>query len=408
MLKLAWRNLWRSRTRTLITATAIALAYAVYLIANGVQDYTFSEMREAAAKAAGGAVLVQTDNYLDRRTNDAVMSDGNVLLERVASVDSVTTAAPRLIVSGLLSTSASSTPVNLNGIVPVAEREIHDVTRYLVEGTWFESEREDPIILGSKLVEELDLEVGDRVILTATDGDGEMRRSLFHLEGVLHTGSPLSDRGFAYTTLPAARRSIRMETELTQIGVNGEVPRKQLAEAIDAAIADDTVEVLPWDVAMPDLVGFIEMKKGGGAFFGFLLFIVVLFAITNTFMMIVMERVREFGLVGALGLSPGRTAALLLTETALLALVAMAIGLSFALVGHVVIDTHGIDFSAIYGDNLDVAGVSLTDAVIYSEINPVRWAKTSASVFAMVILAAVYPAYKAMRLGPAEAMRFYE
>lgn len=408
MLKIAWRNLWRNRTRTLITATAIAMAYAVFLIANGVQDYTFDEMRSAASKAAGGDVLVQTENYLDQQTNDAVLDDGDAMLARVRDVGGVQAAAPRLIVNGLVSTSASSAPVTLRGVDPEVELAVHDVTKYLRDGTWFESDRDDPIVLGSKLVEELDAEVGDRIIVTATDAEGEMRRALFHLEGVLHSGSPMTDRGFAYTTVKAARGAVGMDRELTQIGVLGDIPRAELAQKLERAIEDDSVEVLPWDVAMPDLVGFIEMKKGGGAFFGFLLFLVVLFAITNTFMMIVMERVREFGLIGALGLSPRRTAAMLLTETAFLAMVAMAIGLGIALGAHLLIDTYGIDFSAIYGNNLDVAGVSLTDTVIYSKIDAFRWFKASASVFAMVMIAALYPAYKTTKLGPAEAMRFYE
>lgn len=407
MLKLAWRNLWRNRTRTVITATAIAVTYALYLISNGVQDWSFDQMRQAASKAAGGDVLVQATGYLDDPQNDRFIASGDGLLEKLRKLDGVSDAAPRVLVNGLVSTSASSLPTTIRGIEPSAEAKLQDMERYLVEGTWFGGKVDAPLILGRAIAEELDAEIGDRVIVTAMDHEGEMRRALFHLEGVLATGSSATDRALAFTTIGAARKAIGLDAGLTQIGVIGP-NRVELARTIGEMTDREEVEALPWDVAMPELIGFIEMKKNGGVFMGFLLFFVVLFSIINTFLMIVMERVREFGLVGALGLTPGATARMLLAETSLLAVVAMAIGLAMAFGVHTWISVAGIDVAALYGDSMEVAGVSLTDTVIRSRIDPLRWIGASIAVFLMVLFAAAYPAYKAMRLAPAEAMRFYE
>lgn len=408
MLKIAWRNLWRNQTRTLVTATAIAVAYALYLMANGIQDWTFVEMRKAAARAAGGDVLVQQAGYLDRQENDQLLVDGAQLLARIRAVDGVEHAAGRVVISGLLSTSASSNPVVLRGIVAADEAPIQDMERYLVAGTFLPGDAADPLVLGDALAEELEVGLGDRVILTATDRRDEVTRSLFHVTGILNTGSPATDRVLAYTSLSAAQRALGAPQHLTQIGVLGALPRHSLADRVRAELANPDIDVLAWDVAMPDLTGFIEMKKGGGAFFGVLLFLVVLFSITNTFLMIVMERVREFGLLGALGVRPRVAAGILLTETALLALVSMFIGFVLALAAHAAIASHGIDVGALYGESLEVAGVSLTETRIYSRIEPLRWAQASLAVFVMVLLAAVYPAWKAARLRPTEAMRFYE
>ena len=407
MLTLAWRNLWRNRTRTLITATAIAIAYAMYLISNGVQDWSFDEMRKAASKAAGGDVLVQAAGYLDTPDNDRFLEDGDALLVEIRGVPGVEHAAPRVLVSGLLSTSASSVPTTIRGIDPAAEAKVHDMSPYLVEGTWFDGPANDPLVLGRAVTEELDVEIGDRVIVTATDHAGEMRRSLFHLSGIVATGSPSADRALAFTTVGAAKNAIGLTGGLTQIGVMG-ADRHALATAVASRLDPDRAEVLPWDTAMPELVGFIEMKKNGGVMMGFLLFLVVLFSIVNTFLMIVMERVREFGLLASLGLSRRRTALVLLAETGLLAVVAMAIGLVVALAMHTWIATSGIDMAALYGDSLEVAGVSLTDTVIRSRIDPARWVGASFAVFVMVLFAAAYPAFRATRLEPFEAMRFYE
>ncbi len=409
MWKMAWRNLWRNRTRTLITATAIGFVYAIYLISTGVQEWSFQEMRAAASKAAGGDVLVQPVGFADEPGNGLVLAKGDALIEELGMAPGVRVVAPRVHVEGMLSTSASTVPVTVRGVDPDTEPKIHDISAYLSDGTWFEAELESPLVLGKVLVDELDVEIGDRVILTANDVNGEMGRHLFHLAGIVSTGSRASDYGIAIARVEDARRALGIDEGFTQIGLVGG-DRFALADGVRGAIADDRVEVLPWDQAMPELVGFIEMKKGGGAMMGVLLFFVVLFSIVNTFMMVVMERVREFGLLGALGLTPWQSAKVLLIESTLLAFVSMAIGLGVALALHGYISVAGIDIAALSGDSasMDVAGVSLTDTVIRSAIDPASWIGASISVLVMVLVAALYPAWKASRLVPAEAMRFYE
>ena len=409
MLKMAWRNLWRNRTRTIVTITAVAITYALYLVMAGIQDYTYGQMEEAAAKAAGGTVLVQGEGFQDSQLNDILIPEAQKTLEAVRGAPGVTNVSPRLVVNGLVSTSASSSAISLQGVDPVAEAKFQDLEPYISSGTFLAGNEEDPIVLGAIIVDELQAEIGDRIIVTATDPTGEMRRALFHLSGVLTTGSRITDSSLAFTTVAAARKALDAPDALSQIGVLGDQPPEVLAQNIGATLPESGIEVLTWAEAMPDLVGFIEMDRAYGDVFAIVLFIVVLFSIMNTFLMVVMERVRELGLLEAIGLSPRRVAALVLAETMYLALVAMSIGLVLGLLGHAAIDHWGIDMAEMYGTtDVDVGGVALTETVIYSTIDVARWVKASINVIFMVLLSAAYPAYKAMRLQPAEAMRFYE
>lgn len=409
MFRIAWRNLWRNSTRTVITIVAIALTYALYLVMMGLQEYTYAQMEDAAAKAAGGAVLVQGEGFQDSQLNDILLENGGSLLKSVASAPGVEVASARVIINGLLSTSVSSVPVRLQGVDPAVEADFHDMEEYLVEGTMLAGDETDPVVLGKKLTQELEVELGDRVVLTATAPDGEMQRALFHLSGVLDTGSALTDRGLAFTTIEVAQKSLRMGDSITQIGVLGSLTPEELAQSVDRVVQETpNLETLTWAEAMPDIVGFIEMDKAYGDVFAIVLFLVVLFSIMNTFLMVVMERVRELGLLGALGLTPFRIVQLVLSETILLTLVSLAIGFVCGLGGHLVIDTWGIDMAAMYGDSLEISGIALTDTMIYSELNITRWLNATISVLFMVLFSAAYPAYKAAKLSPAEAMRFYE
>lgn len=408
MLKIAWRNLWRHRTRTWITIAAIALTYALYLMMMGIQEYTYTQMEETAAESAGGMVLVQGKGFQDSQMNDILIANGKQTLQAVRDTEGVERAAPRMLISGLLSTSASSAAARLQGIDPSTEGDFRDTEKYLAEGTWFAGDTEDPIVLGSEIVDQLELKLGDRVILTATDPDGEMRRSLFHLTGILHSGSKSLDQNMAYTSLPMAQSALGVEDQFTQIGVQGPGERAELSERLKKSLGDD-LEVLTWDEAMPDLVGFIEMDRRYGDVFAIILFFVVLIAIMNTFLMAVMERVRELGLMAAIGLSPGRIVGLVLAETFFLTVVSILVGAIIGVSGHLIIDAVGLDMAAFYGGSeLDMAGISLTDTTIYSELDAMRWLKVTISVLFMVLLSAAYPAFKAAKLVPAEAMRFYE
>lgn len=412
LLKLAWRNLWRHRTRTLIMASAVALAYALMLAGIGIADDGHTRMLQKAAEAAGGDILVHGDGYWDTRASDIIIGDGEAVLARVRGVPGVDEAIPRVLINGLVSTSADNRPVMLQGIEPTAETVLHDYPEDLISGSWFEDGRTDPLILGSRLAERLEVEVGDRVVLTASDPDGEMTRALFHLAGVIETGLREMDDALGLTTVDAARRALGREAMLTQVGVvtaedaDHETVAEQIRTAVDAS--GNGLEVLTWEEAIPEMVGLIEIDDAFGYIYYIVIFAVVLFSITNTFLMAVMERVREFGLLNALGLRNERIGRLLLTETALLVLLAMAAGFLLGYGGHLAANHWGIPMSSYGMDEVEMSGVDMADLVMYSTINPMKWAVASALVAISTVAAALYPAWRASKLAPAEAMRFYE
>lgn len=410
-LRLAWRNLWRHRTRTLIMTSAVALVYALMLVGIGMGDDGHERMLEEAIKAAGGDVLVHREGYWDTRASDAVIEEATPVLELVREVPGVDAAIPRIIVNGLVSTSAGARAVMLQGIDPAAERELQNIGEDLVQGSFLAGESDDPLVLGARIVEKLQIEIGDRVVLTASEPDGELTRALFHLSGVIETGTRELDELLAYTTIEAAREAVSMEGMLTQIGVlTEERDGELLAENIEAALGTngDDLEVLSWQEAVPEMVGFIELDDAFGYIYLVIIFVVVMFSITNTFLMAVMERVREFGLLAALGLRGGRIGHLLLFETLLLTALAIGIGFALGFGGHLAVDHWGIPLSAWGLEEIEISGVDVADLVMRSTVNPIKWVVATVFVAGATMASALYPAWKATRLAPAEAMRFYE
>ncbi len=411
LFKMAWRNLWRHRTRTLIMTFAVALTYALMLAGLGIADDGHGRMLEEAAKAAGGDILVHGDGYWATRASDIVIRDGPATLEAVRDVEGVRVAIPRIIINGLVSSAADNRPVLLQGIRPALEEELHDVAEDIIAGSFLQGDRHDPIVLGNRLVERLGLELGDRVVITATDPDGELTRALFHLTGILETGTRQLDEIVGYTTVEAARNAVNMSGVLTQIGVlleaglDADAVADRIEEALDGRHG---LEVLTWQEAVPEMVGFIEIDDAFGYIYMAVIFFVVLFSITNTFLMAVLERVREFGLLNALGMRDDRIGGLLLTETALMTAMAMAVGFLIGYGGHLAASHWGIPVASYGIEEIEISGIDMADLVMYSTIVPIKWIIASVLVAVATIGSAAYPAWKASKLAPAEAMRFYE
>jgi len=412
--RMAWRNLWRNRARTLTMLSAVALSYALMLIAFGINDDGHGRMLREAAIAAGGDVLVHGKDYWATRASDIVVRDAEAVAATVARVEGVRAAAPRVIVNGLASTAADNRPVLLQGVRPELEAELRDVAEDLRAGTFLTGGERSPLVLGSRLAARLEAELGDRIVLTGTTPDGEVTRALFHLTGILETGMREVDEVVAYTTLEAAQRAFGMAGAVTQIGVVAEpgVEAEEVASRVRAALAaagtGGELEVLSWRQAVPEMVALIEIDDALGYIFLAVIYAIVLFSITNTFLMAVKERVRELGLLGALGMPGRRIGRLLLRETVLLTALAMVVGLAIGYSVHRIIASVGIDISSMGIEEMEMSGVDFGKMVMYSTIVPARWIIGSIVIAVATVASAVYPALRAARLEPAEAMRFYE
>jgi putative ABC transport system permease protein len=411
MWRLAWRNLWRNRTRTAITTTAITFSLALMLISQGINEYTYSQMLGSADKAAGGSVLVNAKGYWASRGSELVIADGQDVVAKARAAVPEATVLPRVIIQGLLSSSHGNQGMELHGVDPAAEDSFRNIKRYLVEGDFLTGDHKTPLVLGRGVADDLGLELGDRVVLTATDPSGEMVRALFRLSGVLESGSRSVDDMAAYTTVAAAQQAVGLGERLTQVGVvlpAGASP-DAAKRALVAALAPlgEALEVLTWAEAMPEIIALIEMDSKMGQGMMFAIFIIVVFGIANTLLMAVMERIRELGLLSALGMTPRRIGALVVLETVLLALFSIGLAVAIALGAHLALQTYGIDMAAFSQSEVEMSGVIVENLVIHSTIVASKWLASIGAVFVLVVVAALYPAWRATRVNPTEAMRTY-
>ncbi|MEE2780385.1 MAG: FtsX-like permease family protein [Myxococcota bacterium] len=412
MWRLAWRNLWRNRTRSFITGSAIALTFALMLMTFGIQESEYLKMEQAAVRTAGGSILVHAEGYWEDPSTERVMEASSVDLEKMAEVEGVVAVLPRVIIQGLVSSPRGNAGVQLKGIAPEGEAQIRDLSKH-VRGSFLKgktSRGRPPIVLGAGVAKKLKLDLGDKVVLTCTDTRGEMQRALFQLQGILETGSAMVDDIAAYTTIAHAQEALGAGEILTQVGVlvESDSERYGIKAGLQGVLPTSGLEVLTWDEAIPEMTSFIEIDRRMGTIIMYVLVVIVTFGIMNTFMMVILERIRELGLLAAIGMAPRQVAALMVAETFWLAVVSMSVGAVLGYLAHLYFAAVGLDLSSTMGESMELNSVLMDDMVMRSHLDWGRWLGGTVGVLLLVMASGLYPAWRASRLMPTEAMRTYE
>jgi ABC-type lipoprotein release transport system permease subunit len=409
-LRIAWRNLWRNKTRSGIAISTVGLSFWLMLFAFGTNDYGYQELLKSAGKAVGGGVLVHGEGWWEDPQTQRVVRDPASIVGAAQNVNGVQGVGVRVVVSGLLTSSRAAMGVELRGIRWQDEEQFTELKKHVQEGAFLDVPHKRPLVLGAGVVSKLGAKLGDRLVLTANGMDGEMTRALFRLTGIVKSGSRQLDDAVAVTTLEAAQKAVGYQHEVSQVGLllDTEVDPSQVKAELNAALHGEAgLEMLTWREAVPELIKLIEMDKQQGWIILILIMLVVAFGVANTMLMSVLERVRELGLQAALGMTPLGVGKLILAETLVLSAVSMTVGLVLGLLTHAALVIWGIPLGSL-GENLEMGGVAVEDYVLSSYIDVARWVGGSVVVFLIMVLSALYPARRAARLDPAQAMRTYE
>ncbi|RMH42653.1 MAG: ABC transporter permease [Deltaproteobacteria bacterium] len=416
-LKLAWRSFARHKRRSAITAAAIALGLAMLLASIGLATDGHARMAELGIRLGAGHVVVQGRGYQERQTADIVVPDPDRVARAARAIPGARHAARRVYASGLLASGHLSAAVMVAGVDPRIEPDVSDIASadHRVRGRYlrprdardFASEPAD-VYIGDQLARTLAVDVGDRVVLTvAPSGNGEPAATALRIAGIFHTGVDELDGFYAQIPLADAQELLGLGRAVTQVAVFADDLRAvdRITAALRATFgADSALEILPWQQALRELYEAIVLDDLGNYLMHAIVFAIVAIGIFNTVLMSVVERTREFGVMMAIGASRTRMFAVVLSEAAILAIVACAAGVAIALALHGWLSTTGLDVSQFYGEDFEFAGIAFRGR-IYSTLYPSQVAGWTAAVFAIVLASALYPALRATRLEPVEAMR---
>lgn len=406
LLRIAWRNLWRHRRRTLITAGAMAVGVAMCMAVTAFSDGMYRNLFDVLVVQQLGHVQVHHPDRPSSRSLHDTLKGADQLLADIAAVEGTSAVSGRLEGFALLGTEHKSEGALLIGVDPARETAVTPVAERVRAGAFLGPAPAGQAVLGYQLARDLQVDVGGEIVAVTQAADGSLGNTLFTVVGVVRTGDVRVDRMGAYVHLADLQELVVLPDQLHKITVITHDDRtigaytERLRQQVDGA----AIEVLPWYDASPQTAQLMGMRDAGALIMLGIVFGAAAFGVLNTMMMSVFERTRELGVLKAIGLRPGRMVVLIVAESVMLALISMGIGLVLggALDAYLVV--YGLDMSTTAEEGFSFSGVML-DPVIKGEVRPIGIVWVAAAVVAVSVAASLWPAIRASRLEPVEAMR---
>ncbi len=404
IVKLAARNLRRYLRRTLLTLTGIAFGTALAMIAIGLGDGTHDMMIRNGLQLGQGHITIQPEGYLQSPSAGLFLKETSGLLKIISSEPEVALSYPRVRGEGILSSASGGEGISFMGIDPGIEGEGELVLRSMDSGEFLDGPEGNWIVIGKKLAELLSLKVGRKTVLTVQDSQGQITSTLLRVKGIFHSGSPEIDRIYTLIPIKTVQKTLAMGNGVTSIAVYLKENRetKTVLKKLRSSISSEKIAVLPWQKIQPSLRDFVVLDDAFGYLYYLIILIIVSIGVLNTVLMSVMDRKREIGILMAVGMRPGSVLRMILAETCLIALLGTASGLIIGYGFHYYFATHGLDLSSFVGE-FSLAGTVL-DPVYYSSLRPVRIIQIFTVIILTTITMGIYPAFKAARTEPVEAM----
>ena len=405
---LAWRNLWRNRRRTLLTMGSIVFGVFLAVVFTAMQDRNWKDMIDLAARLGGGHVSLQHPEYLDTPTlTRTVVRDEAVAAALDGEGGRIARSVDRVVGPTMLATAGE----NFSAAFIAFDPEVEDETTLSILEALDEGEALEPgdargVILGHRLASNLGMELGDKVVYTVTDRNGEIVSGLARLRGTLRTNAPTVDGGFCLLPLDTVRDLLGYgDDEATLVAVFLQDQRKSggVAGRLDRELGE-TVAAVPWNTSQPQLAAFIALKVGGAVVMEILIAVLVAAGIFNTLFVSVMERLREFGIMLAIGWSPGRLFRLVMMESVWLAALGLVGAFLITLGPYLYLSSTGLDLTAVYGGTVEVAGVGL-DPVLKVGIFPRNAVLIGLFAVVATLASGIYPAWRAGKVQPVETIK---
>jgi len=406
---MAWRNIWRSKTRSLVVMGAIAVGIWAALSLTGFATGIMKSYIKNAVQNVVSHIQVHQPEYLEEYEVRYNIPDAVAVEQAIRAEPGVKAVSMRSVANGMISSSKGARGVRIKGVVPEEEARVNALDENVVEGDYLSGEGRNPILLSAELANKLNVKLRSKVVLNFQDRGGSITAAAFRVVGIFDTGNNPFDLSHAFVRrsdlngllIPAADSSMAVGALAHEAAVMVDDIRN--VDTIAASLSAELpgLAVRTYRQISPDLQLYEGQIKNVSIIYLIVIMLALVFGIINTMLMAVLERIKELGMLMAIGMNKLRVFLMIVLESIMLGLVAMPVGL---LLGYITIDyvrKNGIDMS-VYAKGLENFGMS---AIIYFEIDPIVYWQVAVGVFLTAVLASVYPAWKAIRLKPVEALR---
>jgi putative ABC transport system permease protein len=410
ILKIAFRNIFRQRRRSAFTILTMVGGFVLFSLALSMSEGTYATVIQKFTQSYTGHLQIHKIGYLDKPSLYKTLTDYEAINTQLKNVPGIKSFTPRIYAGALASKDKKTAIARVVGISPEQEAKTTSLKNKIKEGNYLtegpSATGKNNVVVGAGLADTLKLKLGDELVLVGQGADGSISNDLFIVSGILKGDNYSMDRNYCYMNIQAAQKflSLEGETGFHEIAVvlddyrDAGVVAKSLSQIFSKANIT-TVEVLPWTSVEKQFYNTMVFEKRGIRICLMVIVIIVAIGVLNTVLMTILERTTEYGVLRALGTRPLTLFWMILLESAGLALFSIFIGLIISFILNYWVSIHGID----YPNPIDIGGFTIT--TMYGLIYPGAFITPAIVTFCTAVFVSLFPARRAMKIIPVEAMR---
>jgi ABC-type lipoprotein release transport system permease subunit len=402
IVSIAWKNIWRNRIRSGVIITAITIGMFAGVFTTTFYKGWINQRLEAGVETEVSHIQIHSTAFNENSELKSFIPDGSKMGEEISQMDFVNGVSSRLAVQAMIASAETGTGVKILGIDPEMEKTVTNIYTKVPEGLFFDGVKRNPVLIGKKLAEKLKVKVHSKLVVTLQDSEGHLTSEAFRVCGIYTIGNGMFEEMNVFVLKSDLSPVVHLDETVSHEIVIHLTDHGQLTQNTEI-LARKYPELLVqnWKQMAPEL-GLLN--EYGNIYIYFFILIILLslgFGIVNTMLMAVLERIKEIGMLMAIGMSKFRVFWMLMLETVLLTLTGGFLGIVLGLLVTLATKKHGIDLS-FYAEGLEDMGYS---SLVFPVIVPTMIVVIGLLVLFTGIVASIYPARKALKYKPAEAIR---
>ena len=404
-LRLAWRNIWRHRRRTIIVVLAMALSLSLMMFYDGLVAGFNQAIYGNAIKVLGGNIQVHADGFRAKADQLPLLAlqDDQAVITAALKQPQVVAASRRIKTGGLASSHEGAFPVSIVGIEPEQEAQVNLAAQHVTQGRYLLATDGDQVFIGKGLADAMGVTVGDRIAMTGRATHEQMRQRSMTVAGIYDLGMVDIEKRTIFISLAEAQDLYGLSGKSTEVAISltklGE--EAQVINALKPGLPGYEIE--SFEQNFPELAQALNSKGGVMNIFSVVIVLIAGIGIMNLLLMAIYERTREIGLLGALGLRPGQISLLFILEGTMMGLVGVAAGVALGLLINGLLMQVGMDYSKF--SNV-TSYMALINGRIYPSWGVDKLLGRGLTVAVISALATLYPAWEAAQREPAEALHY--
>jgi putative ABC transport system permease protein len=403
LISLAWKNIWRNKKRSSIILTAIAFGLWGGLLSGALMMGMGESIVNTAIDRDLSHIQIHEKDYLVEKEITNYIPNSQDVMTQIQSMNGVKAVSGRTLIEGMASSPTSSYGVKIVGINPENAKLVTNINEKIVEGSYFETGYKNQMVIGQKLAKRLNLKLHSKMVLSFQGLDGSIVYIACRIVGIYKTESALFDEMNVFVGQTDLVRVLNTESIIHEIAIRTESSKAipLTDEALKAKFPN--LAVHSWKEIAPEIAFLsVTMENFTYLFVAIILF-ALLFGITNTMLMSVVDRIRELGVLIAVGMKKSRVAMMILLETIFLSVTGGFLGILMGGMSILYFSFSGINLSA-FSSSVESFGSS---AILYPFLPAVMYITLTIMILFAANIAALMPAWKAIHIHPSEAIRTY-